>query len=81
MNELKECKTLLYEIDKSDLRRHKTIHNVIAAGEYIVRDDDFIVRAFAFGRGTKKNMNEYMKNNACFCIWYDPTTKKTVTHI
>lgn len=71
---------ILYEIDKSDVRNFG-IKKSIEYGLYILRDDEFIKRAFNFGNGTKKHMNEYMKNNSCFCVWIDARTMKTVNKI
>lgn len=45
------------------------------------RNDDFIKHAFNFGNGTKKDMNEYMKNNSVFCVWVDVKTMKKVNRI
>ena len=72
---------LLYEIYKPDLKKHGSIKKVIAAGEYMERNDDFIKHAFNFGNGTKKDMNEYMKNNSVFCVWIDAKTMKKVNRI
>ena len=71
----------LYEIDKNDLRKHKSITEAIAAGDYIIRDDQFIVSAFNFGNGTKKDMNRYMKDNSVFCIWIDANTMQRVSKV
>lgn len=68
----------LYEIDKSDLREHGNVKNAIAAGSYILRDDDFVVRAFNFGHGTIADMNRYMRDNAVFCVWIDASTMQRV---
>ena len=70
---------LLYEICKADLRRNGgNIARTIAAGEFIPRDNEFMRNAFNFGHGTIKHMNEYMRNNAIYCIWYNPATGETV---
>lgn len=70
----------LYEIDKMDLHR-RAERDAIAAGLYIVRDDEFIKKAFNFGNGSRKDMNRYMQDNARFCVWIDAETMKKVSHI
>ena len=42
---------LIYELYKDDICKNKGIKNTIAAGEYILRNDDFIKHAFNFGNG------------------------------
>lgn len=72
---------LLFEIHKLDLKKYGSVKKVIAAGEYIERNDDFVKHAFNFGNGTKKDMNEYIRNNSVFCVWIDAETMKKVNHI
>lgn len=71
---------ILYEMDKSDIRKYG-MKKAIENGFYVIRDDEFVRRAFNFGNGTKKHMNEYMKNNKCFCVWIDPETMKQIHKI
>ena len=72
----------LYEIDRKDLKKCKgNIKQVINQGNYIVRDNNFVKNAFNFRNGTIKHMNEYMKNNSVFCVWYDVETMKRVNHL
>ena len=71
----------LYEIDKTDIRKCGNYRAVISAGEYVLRDDDFIRSAFNFGHGTKKDMNRYMRDNAVFCVWIDASTMQPVRSI
>ena len=72
----------LYEVCKSDLRKCKgNIKQVINQGNYIIRDDNFIKHAFNFGNGSIKHMNEYMKNNSVFCVWYDVETMKKINRL
>ena len=73
---------LLYEIDKKELRIYKgDVKKAIRSGMYIERDESFVKQAFNFGNGTKKHMNKYMKNNACFCKWYNAKTLEEVKRI
>lgn len=71
----------LYEIDKTDIRKHGNAKKAIVAGDYVLRDDDFIHSAFNFGNGTKKDMNRYMHDNAVFCVWIDASTMQIVKSI
>lgn len=71
---------ILYEIDKSDIRKYGT-KKAIENGFYVIRDDEFVRCAFNFGNGTKKHMNEYMKNNSCFCVWINAVTMQRVNKI
>lgn len=73
---------LLYEIEKGNLRKcNGDLKKVIQSGLYIPRDNAFIKNAFNFGNGTIKHMNNYMKNNACFCIWIDSATMEKITRL
>jgi hypothetical protein len=38
---------------------------------YILIDEKFIKNAFNFGNGTTKHLKEHIKNNRCFCVYYD----------
>lgn len=71
----------LYEIDRSDIRKRGNYKAAISAGDYILRDDDFIRNAFNFGNGTKKDMNRYMRDNSVFCVWIDASTMQPVKRI
>lgn len=71
---------LLYEIDKSNARKYG-VKKAIENGLYIPRNNEFIKNAFNFGNGTQKHMNEYIKNNSCFCVWIDSETMQQVTKI
>lgn len=67
---------LVYEIDTKTLREYKNnVSTIIAAGEYIPRDDEFIRRAFNNGNGTIKDFARYQNDNRVFCKWYDPAKK------
>ena len=72
---------LLYEIDRTDLKKLGCIEKVIERGEYIKRDDAFIKGAFSFGNGTNKDMNRYMHDNSVYCVWIDARTGQRVTRI
>lgn len=72
---------LLYEIDRSDIRKCGSVKAAINAGWYIPRNDEFIKHAFNFGHGTINDMNRYMKDNSCFCVWIDAETMRQVTKI
>lgn len=71
---------LLYEINKKYIRE-MGLEKAIERELYIVRDDNFVKHAFSLGRGTKNDMNRYMRDNKCFCVWIDAETKKEVTRI
>ena len=43
----------------------------LAAGDFILFDDDRIRRAFNAGAGTAADMRRWMKDNAAYCIFYD----------
>ena len=67
---------LVYEIDLKTLREYKNnVNAVIAAGEYVPRDDKFIRRAFNNGCGVLKDFIRYKNNNRALCRWYDPVKK------
>lgn len=67
---------LVYEIDTKTLREYKNnVSVIIAAGEYIPRNDEFIRRAFNNGNGTIKDFARYKNDNRVFCKWYDPAKK------
>ena len=64
---------LVYEIDTKTLREYKNnVNAIIAAGEYIPRNDEFIRRAFNNGHGTIEDFTRYKNDNKIFCKWYDP---------
>lgn len=44
---------------------------VLAAGDYLLFDDDRIRHAFNFGAGTAADMRRWMKDNKTYCIYYD----------
>ena len=72
---------ILYEIEKSDIRKYGSVKKAIAAGCYIPRNDEFIKRAFNLGHGTVNDMNRYMKDNSCFCVWIDAETMQQVARL
>lgn len=66
---------LVFEIDRATLRDYRgDVAQIIAAGEYVPRDDEFIRRAFNYGHGTPADFKKYRDNNRVFCKWYDPAT-------
>lgn len=63
---------LIYEIYREEWREYGgDIKKIIAAGAYIPRDDEFIRKAFNFGRGTMQDFKRYIENNRQYCKWYD----------
>lgn len=49
--------------------------NMVKAMDGILWDDARIKHAFNFGNGTKKDFLRYMKDNKCFCAFYDLEAK------
>ena len=72
---------LIYEIDRDYIRQYGSIKKAIAAGYYIPRDNDFIRRAFNYGRGTKSDMNRYMHDNLRYCVFIDSATGREIKSI
>lgn len=61
------------ELDRAFL---KTAYNgiraaMLAAGDYLLFDDDRIRHAFNFGAGTAADMRRHIENNRKYCIFYD----------
>ena len=71
----------LYEIDRADIAAAGGTRKAIEKGLYIIRDDDFVRRAFNSGKGTKRDMIRYMKDNARFCVWIDAGTMQKVSSV
>lgn len=57
------------EIYKLYIKKYGSIDAVLKAGLYSIIDDDYIKKAFNFGRGEFKHFNEYMEANKKLCIF------------
>ena len=48
---------------------YKNINDAIKDGCYNIWDDERIIAAFKFGKGEKKHMRRYMKENKNYCYF------------
>ena len=44
---------------------------MVKAGDYLAWTPERIRSAFNFGSGTEKDLRRYIRDNKCFCAFYD----------
>ena len=51
---------------------------VLAAGDYLLFDDERTRRAFNFGAGTAADLRRHIQNNRKYCVYYDFDTRQYI---
>lgn len=68
------------EIGRDYLRKEYggNLSAVLAAGDYLLFDNEQTRRAFNFGAGTAADLRRHIENNRKYCVFYDLDAKRRI---